>query len=291
MAAFKQLLSKDVTVTPIELVREFEESGSLIWYNNNINFFYGVNSEIDYAYVSSNALTGLDNSQHQQLVYDSILHQYYSNYYTSSINTDNYFVTPNTSGSQYRYWNYLESDVSVNRYYPTGSGAEISVISIPRNVYGDFITPQTFYMDFSGSIITDDGEGNVLYSGSNIGNIIYSAGLVIITTGSLVNLSDQICNNGKLPDTNIRMQSRFLVYEGQYKCTVSADEFNFSQNPSLISGSEGDIYSWATGSFTPYVTTIGLYNDNQDLLLVAKLSSPIRLSATTDTVFQINLNM
>ena len=46
---------------------------------------------------------------------------------------------------------------------------------------------------------------------------------------------------------------------------------------------------FATGSiFTPYVTTIGLYNDSQDLIAVAKVAQPTPLSTNTDTTFLIN---
>jgi len=42
--------------------------------------------------------------------------------------------------------------------------------------------------------------------------------------------------------------SSYTLFETQYKCTIGADEFNYSMNPSLISGSEGQIYNFATGS-------------------------------------------
>jgi len=46
-----------------------------------------------------------------------------------------------------------------------------------------------------------------------------------------------------------------------------------------------------TGSdFSPYVTTIGLYNENQELLAVAKLAQPLPTSQTTDTTILINLD-
>jgi hypothetical protein len=41
-------------------------------------------------------------------------------------------------------------------------------------------------------------------------------------------------------------------------------KFNLSTNPSLISGSD-TLYNFATGSvFTPYVTTVGFYNEAQE---------------------------
>jgi len=85
--------------------------------------------------------------------------------------------------------------------------------------------------------------------------------------------------------------SSYTLFETQYKCTIGADEFNYSLNPSLISGSEGQIYDFATGSyFAPYVTTVGLYDEFRNLLAVAKLAKPLPTSRTTDTTILINFD-
>ena len=45
---------------------------------------------------------------------------------------------------------------------------------------------------------------------------------------------------------------------------------------------------FTTGSlFRPYVTTIGLYNEEGELLIVGKLGQPVRMSDETDTTFVI----
>ena len=83
------------------------------------------------------------------------------------------------------------------------------------------------------------------------------------------------------------------MYESQWKATIEESEFNFSQNPSIISGSAGgdELYGFTTGSyFQPYVTTVGLYDNNQELLAIGKLSQPYPLSRTTDTTFYINID-
>jgi hypothetical protein len=73
------------------------------------------------------------------------------------------------------------------------------------------------------------------------------------------------------------------------------NEFNFSQNPTLVSGStnSGVIYNFATGSyFSPYVTTtVGLYDNAYNLLAVAKLAQPLPTSAVTDTSILVNLDL
>ncbi len=72
------------------------------------------------------------------------------------------------------------------------------------------------------------------------------------------------------------------------------NEFNFSQNPTLISGSSnsGILYSFATGSyFDPFITTVGLYNNNKELIAVAKLAQPLPVSTITDTTILVNLDL
>jgi len=85
--------------------------------------------------------------------------------------------------------------------------------------------------------------------------------------------------------------SSYELFETQYKCTIGADEFNYSNNPTIISGSEGELYGFATGSFfAPYVTTVGLYDESYNLLAVAKLAKPLLTSRTTDTTILINFD-
>ena len=86
--------------------------------------------------------------------------------------------------------------------------------------------------------------------------------------------------------------SSYSIYETQYKCTIRENEFNFSQNPTLLSGSSDDtIYNFATGSyFSPFITTIGLYDDQQNLIAVGKLAQPLPSSRTTDMTIYVNLD-
>ena len=84
---------------------------------------------------------------------------------------------------------------------------------------------------------------------------------------------------------SISFKNEHVIYEQNIKCTVKEYEFNYTYNPSsLMSGSGATVRSFVTSSvFTPYVTTVGLYNDDHELLAVAKLSQPIPLSQDTDS--------
>jgi hypothetical protein len=68
-------------------------------------------------------------------------------------------------------------------------------------------------------------------------------------------------------------------------------EFNYSENPSFISGSTGEvIYSNFINAPQTYITTVGMYNDSNDLLAVAKLSRPLLKDFTKEALVRVKLD-
>tara|TARA_B110000977_G_C11069569_1_gene489099 strand:- start:2240 stop:2899 length:660 start_codon:yes stop_codon:yes gene_type:complete len=68
-------------------------------------------------------------------------------------------------------------------------------------------------------------------------------------------------------------------------------EFNYSENPTFISGSTGEvIYTYFINNPTVFPTTIGLYNDSNDLLAVAKLSKPLQKDFTKEALVRVKLD-
>jgi len=86
----------------------------------------------------------------------------------------------------------------------------------------------------------------------------------------------------------LSFKNKYTVYENEIICTVGENEFNMTQNPTITTDDSGSLRDFATGSiFKPYVTTVGLYNDNNELLLVGKFAQPLPMSDITDTTFII----
>ena len=68
-------------------------------------------------------------------------------------------------------------------------------------------------------------------------------------------------------------------------------EFNYSENPSYISGSTGEvIYDYFINNPQTYITTIGMYNDSNELLAVAKLSKPLNKDFTKEALVRVKLD-
>ena len=69
------------------------------------------------------------------------------------------------------------------------------------------------------------------------------------------------------------------------------NEFNYTENPSFISGSTGEvIYNYFINNPQTFPTTVGLYNDSNDLLAVAKLSKPIQKDFTKEALVRVKLD-
>jgi hypothetical protein len=317
MSVFKSLLAQDIIVTPFEVNKGYRFEGAAQLTGSYTDRFLGKNITSSLFISSSEPTTGQLTTQYQKLVYNSIKELYYSNYLSSSYG-DPAHQTLIINGQilsesihQPQYYNYLQSTLAFSRFFPTGLDYLVGVFSIPKSLYGDSIKPNTFKITAESGSIVDDGEGNLFLVGSDtiIGNIIYSHGIAVITGTS--EILGSIYGSGVygtstygalglsfienfITSSNIScsFSSSYILHETQYKCTLNENEFNFSLNPSLILGStEGTVYDFVTGSnFTPYVTTIGLYDDNQNLLAIGKLAQPVPTSRTTDMTFYINLD-
>jgi hypothetical protein len=334
MSVYKPFITSDVIVSPFKVNKSFTFTGNeLTGSNVQIDRFLGTNNTSS-LWVSGSDNTGYITSQSSQLVYRSIKELYYSNYIggengapaaTASFNNDGTITGPAYTPN---YYNYLSNTLPPNRYLTTGSD-NIVVISIPSNLFGEYIAPNSVQIQVSGSTISvqDDGLGNILFGTKKVGDIIYQHGIIIITqTGySIINdnygtgsYGDMIyggsgvdfINNFYTNNLTCSFKSTVTIYETQYKCTIRENEFNFSNNPSLLSGStpisvntssysgslfpqpgSGKLNDNVTGSyFSPYITTVGLYNNNKELLAVAKLAQPLPVSSVTDTSILINFD-
>lgn len=323
MGAFKQFLASDIIVTPLTVNKSFTFDGasSLTGSNVGIDRFLGLNTSSLFNPLTD-PVTGQNNTQYQRLVYDSVKELYYSNYlqnpYGSPLNTSSLVpgsdpsgdVLIGTGGSPGLYDNYQQSTLTFGRYFPTESNDVIGVLSIPVGLYGNYVQPGSFVWTAESGSVYDDGQGNLLFSGTDdiCGNIFYAHGIAVITTCSFDGASlyggaiygtsaygsttGVILNMVTSSNVVISFSSSLTIYETQYKCTARENEFNFSQNPSILSGSSNEIpYSFATGSyFTPYVTTVGLYDEAQNLVAIGKLSQPLPLSPVTDTTILVNID-
>ncbi len=117
------------------------------------------------------------------------------------------------------------------------------------------------------------------------GNIFYNLGIAVVTHPAAI--------DGGIDSVEYR--STMTLLETQAYCTVGPGEYQTTFNRSVHTwdpvSNQYVVSCRYTGSeFRPYVTSVGLYNDNNELLAVAKLSTPIQTSKTTDTTFVVRFD-
>lgn len=320
MSVYKPFTTSDIVVSPFEVNKTFSFQGGNIFEYPHVSIDRYIGRNITSSlYVPGSNPTGYITTQDEKLVYESIKQLYYSNYIKnengSPTNTASFNNDGTVTGLRYtpNYYNYLTTTLLADRFFPTGSNSIVGVISIPSNLYGEYIKLNSVTVSTPNYTISDDGNGNMLSGSQKVGDIIYEHGIIILTNDGIDPEGDQgygyvtygTATYG-VDDTNFinefidtsaitcSFESTTTIYESQYKCTLRQNEFNFTQNPTIISGSSTDstLYNFATSSyFTPYVTTVGMYNNANELIAVAKLAQPLPISQVTDTSILVNLDL
>jgi hypothetical protein len=276
---FKEIPKSDITTRPLKVYKEWVVTHEDV----DISVLYGLSSSITIGEFEE----GDDISE---ILYRSIQAQFYRNSATASILTE--------VGRRKSYASTDERNLE----------SEFALICIPQKKYGEGIKVGTVKLtdDVTNKVYEDDGYSNLLSGSTICGNIMYDRGLVILTKDT---------PSGSLTDFRLEFNSTQTIYENEIFISVLESEFNTSQNPtSLVSASyETDIivtkgqylYSNSytqsfsnlvsakvnplfseydvsssidpTGSYlAPFITTIGLYDNELNMVAVAKLARPMK---------------
>lgn len=259
--------------------------------------YIDISSGSQYFYNSPYTLVSGSN---KLLNYYSIKHLYYSSFNTSS-------GTIEDSGS---YDNFIESSFTSGSRKINSDGEGI-IYSIPQRLFGTHLEPNSISISSSytgtysvgGCVVTDDGEGNLYDDSTHVGNVIYTHGQLIITSQAYyLHFS---ASEAAEERPSIDFKSNVPVYTWNYSINVSDYEFNHTLNPTAQTGSNTLNYSGSkylqpsgqyadniTGSaFQPYITTVGLYNDSNELIAVGKLAQPLPKPADTELTIQVKLDV
>lgn len=204
-------------------------------------------------------------------------------------NTDGYVSDEWTGENQFvqdiEYW-YNSSNLDTGSYLLEESDY-IDEITI-----GEYITAS---FDYQRPEIVDDGQGRLIISGAGtpfalperfVGDIIYNQGNAVITDPIVARYYSTYAR------LNVQWKSNLPIYTYNVHCTVKESELNHTFNPTALSGSDNTVRNNITGSeFRPYITSIGLYNEANELIAVAKTNKPIPKSENVDMTFVIKIDV
>jgi hypothetical protein len=152
----------------------------------------------------------------------------------------------------------------------------------------------------SGSDGTQDSSDSRVYGSfyPDAGLLIFHAGLLRSQLGIPFNSASAVqAQNHVTASTAISASSYFAarseeqINSTNYFVRVINNQFNFTNNPTFVSGSDNQLkYSSMVNNPSVYVTSIGLYNNNNELLAVAKLSQPLLKSFNREALVKVKLD-
>lgn len=144
---------------------------------------------------------------------------------------------------------------------------------------------KTLSQDHISTLMDRSISGGVLQT-NKVGNLFNKQGLAVISS------ADYRYNNIIESNYTASYKSTVKLYEHSILVRVDENDFNVSQNPSILTDNGSNIQSWATGSdFVPYITTIGLYNDVGQLLAIGKLGQAVKNRNDVDMNFLISIDI
>ncbi len=206
-----------------------------------------------------------------------------------------------------------------NMFATTPNGSDASGDRTGLETIGDYGAATTFKQN------SPTGEYGLLYSSSldagttskSVGHIYYQAGVAVITssffqnavptitTGSRMSTIitssvedvfvsgtiDECANAIRYAYDNIDYNNTTELNSTVYFCRANTSEYNYSSNPTYLSSSKitvkGDN---AFAEPVSYITTVGLYSADNELLAVAKLSEPLKKTPSNELTLRVRLD-
>jgi hypothetical protein len=200
---------------------------------------------------------------------------------------------------------------------------DIYVVNIARSSYKESLYPGSLSLILSSSAtsvtLTDDSNyytdtrfiGENMYfnlivannPSSVVGLVFPNLDLIIISPLDLYNI---VGTNFSLPNrsantvtynankiftwlTSFSLQSSETISSTYFFTRVKNSEFNYTTNPSITDSNGNIIYNTLVNNPQTFITTVGLYNNNNELLAVAKLSQPLTKDFTKEALIRVKM--
>jgi len=223
------------------------------------------------------------------------------------------------------YRNLVYGDENINFVFSGSATSEdFFVLNFARSRYKESLYPGSLALCLSGSSgklwLTDNSTVNTStnflgenryfslvntasLSGTSYGYVFPDLNVILInpdlvsgyvttpprTANTNTSSSLLLFNSIKL-GANFQLQSQETISSRYFFTRVKNSEFNYTTNPSVIDSAGNLIYNLLVNSPQTYITCVGLYNDSNELLAVAKLSKPLPKDFTKEALIRVKLD-
>lgn len=182
---------------------------------------------------------------------------------------------------------------SINLTLVSGSVTKYLTDNSISTIGTSFLGSNRYYNLISGSSGVQNSTDATVYGYvfPDMGVIILNASASFITTPTrTANTNGN--NNQKLYAAlnQFSLQSSETISSRYFFTRVKNQEYNYTTNPSIIDDQGNLLYSTLINNPQTYITTVGMYNNNNELLAVAKLSKPLVKDFTKELLVRVKLD-
>jgi len=195
---------------------------------------------------------------------NAVAGQYGILYVSNSAGTPLEGGTGSTSGDPFAAYTSSTQQAAGLVFYQAG------IVVVTGSVFGTLLSSSTIQSNIGGfSASTDGGDIDTLMSGTSIsGN----------------------CDQFRRRLYNLSFNNTTELNSTIYFCRVNHGDFNFSSNPTYTEASKIVVKTNPTDMPVSYVTAVGLYSSDNELLAVGKLSEPLKKDPSNELTIRVRLD-
>jgi len=141
---------------------------------------------------------------------------------------------------------------------------------------GGMLTSSVYMSNGSSSVHTDTGKNNTLNTDING-----------VLTGSAISGA---CSEIRHRIYDVSFNNTTELNSSIYFCRVNHNDYNYSSKPTYLNSSKIRVKNTSTDSPVAYITGIGLYSPDNELMAIAKLSEPLKKDPTNELTLRVRLD-
>jgi len=195
----------------------------------------------------------------------------------------------------------IMTDINSNSNKAFTFGGQVSTVVDSANVGNPvgvlFLDRGVFVMDMSRSLDQDRFISGAIGAVTSTGTAQFSSSIkFLMASASMDDFLDHVCFTRFTgsDQTSITFQNITNINSTLYFCRAGADEFNYSSNPTYLDSNNRIVVidegqEETQQSFT-FITSVGLYDANDNLLAVAKLSRPVYKDPSRDITLKCRID-
>jgi len=285
----QQAKKKNIYNQMAQTLMGYDHTGSILQFDEDGNIAEGGTKLKDVFFLNFSRLLIKDEIKKGSFTLDMSVDGTYSEDGNAIFAAANRIIITDHSGSD----GYLVNS-PVGEYgilYATASLATSQILKGNQRYPVGLLFYQAGVAVISGSIFQDEDAGGIL--NDTVGTTLVRGPSSTAESWTQALTGSEIsgaADNIRTRLYNINFNNTVELNSTIYFCRVNHNDFNYSTNPTYLSGSKIRVKTKSSDAPVSYITTVGLYSDNNELMAVGKLSEPLKKTSDVEYTVRARLD-